>query len=162
MRRVLTPAVLGLAVWVVATGTIEATMLATGVFVALLAAFFLRGIELDDARILLLPDRLFFAFAYVPFLLGQIVMANLDVAYRVLHPALPIRPGIVRVRTDLRTEAARVLLANSITLTPGTLSVDLDGDTLFVHRIFVPFDDPEAATKRQIEPFERHIRRIFE
>ena len=98
----------------------------------------------------------------MPVLFLYVVRANLDVAYRVLHPALPIRPGIVRARTSLKTPAGRVLLANSITLTPGTLSVDLADDVLYIHRIHVPEEDPDGDTERSLARFETFIRRIFE
>ena len=73
-----------------------------------------------------------------------------------------IRPGIVKARTRLKSPSGRVLLANSITLTPGTLSVDLVDDMLYIHRINVPADDADADTERSLARFETFIRRIFE
>ena len=90
------------------------------------------------------------------------VRSNLDVAYRVLHPDMPIRPGIVKVRTTLKSEIAKTFLANSITLTPGTLSVDIDGQDLYVHWINVRGEDPEEHTAEIVKPFEGLLRRIFE
>jgi multicomponent Na+:H+ antiporter subunit E len=149
-------------VWVAVTWFFDPASLATGGLIALVLAFALRQVELDEVRVLLLPRRLLWALAYIPVLFFYIVRANLDVAYRVLHPALPIRPGIVRARTSLRSPAGRVLLANSLTLTPGTLSVDLEGDVLYVHRIYVPEGDADAITERSLARFEAFIRRIFE
>ena len=59
-----------------------------------------------------------FLFTLLVFI-WECIKANLDVAYRVLHPAMPIRPGIVKVKTTLKSELAKTLLANSITMTPG-------------------------------------------
>ena len=132
------------------------------VLVSVLVAWILASVELEEAPLLLIPHRLLWALAYVPMLFAYVVRANLDVAYRVLHPALPIRPGIVRARTSLKSPSGRVLLANSITLTPGTLSVDLVDDVLYIHRINVPETDPDAATEKDLVPFETFIRRIFE
>jgi multicomponent Na+:H+ antiporter subunit E len=109
-----------------------------------------------------MPQRLFWALIYVPVLFLHVVRANLDVAYRVLHPALPIRPGIVKATTSLKSPAGRVLLANSITLTPGTLSVDLVDDVLYIHRIYVPETDPDEKTRQSLAKFEGFLRRIFE
>lgn len=69
---------------------------------------------------------------------AELTKANLDVAYRVITGRM--RPGIIRVKTGLRTDVGTLLMANSITLTPGTLTVDIDEDTndLFVHMIHVP------------------------
>ncbi len=149
-------------VWVAVTWTFDPASIVVGLLVSGILAVALRGIELDEAPLLLLPQRLFWALAYVPVLFWYVVQANLDVAYRVLHPALPIRPGIVKARTSLASPAGRVLLANSITLTPGTLSVDLVDDVLYVHRINVPEEDPDGDTERSMARFEGFIRRIFE
>lgn len=148
--------------WVAVTWSFDAPSLVVGAVIAALLAVTLRKFGLNEASVLLLPHRIFWALVYVPVLFFHIVIANLDVAYRVLHPALPIRPGIVKARTSLRTPAGRVLLANSITLTPGTLSVDLEDDVLYIHRINVPKDDPDGATERSLAHFETFIRRIFE
>lgn len=95
---------------------------------------------------------------YLAVFLLALVRANLDVARRVLSPALPINPAVVEVRTSLRSPLGRLLLANSITLTPGTLSVDLLDDRLLVHWIdTTPGSDIESATRAIAESFERHI-----
>jgi len=160
--KVLATAVLAFGVWLVVTWTFDTGSLGAGAVVAIAVAWAFRHVEMDEVRILLLPHRLFWALVYVPVLFFYIVRSNLDVAYRVIHPRMPIRPGITRVRTRLTSVPGRVLLANSITLTPGTMSVDLVGDVLYVHRIYVPETDPDGTTEREIAPFERLIRRIFE
>jgi multicomponent Na+:H+ antiporter subunit E len=73
--------------------------------------------------------------AYAPWLLREIWTANLQVVRVVLDPRLPIDPVVVRVPTRYATDLARVTLANSITLTPGTVTLDVDGETLVVHAI---------------------------
>jgi multicomponent Na+:H+ antiporter subunit E len=148
--------------WLAMTWSFDPASVLVGAVVAVGVAWFLRRIEIEEASLLLLPHRIAWALAYIPVLLFYVVKANLDVAYRVLHPALPIRPGIVRARTRLRSPSGRVLLANSITLTPGTLSVDLVGDVLYIHCIHLPETDPDREAERSIEKFETFIRRIFE
>ena len=94
---------------------------------------------------------------------GAIVKANLEVAYRVLHPRMPIRPGIVRITTRLRRPGACAMLANSITLCPGTLAVDAREDgTLMVHCIYIHSMDPEQARQQIVGRFEWYLERIFE
>ncbi len=149
-------------VWLAITWSLAPLCLGIGLAASVLVAAALRDIELQDAPLLLLPVRLFFALAYLPVLFAYVVQANFDVAYRVLHPKLPIRPGILRVRTTLKSAAGRVLLANSITLTPGTLSVDVVGDVLYIHFILVPDPRDEAEPRRMLARFERYIARIFE
>jgi len=108
------------------------------------------------------PVRIFNFLIYLPVFFWYVILANLDVAYRVLHPRLPIRPGIVKVKTKIKSDTGRVALANSITLTPGTLSVDMVGDTIFVHWIYVRSEDVEEATKIIVKRFERYLMKIFD
>ena len=95
---------------------------------------------------------------YLATFFPALIRANLDVARRVLSPSLPIHPAVVDVRTSLKSRLGRLLLANSITLTPGTLSIDVQGDRLLVHWIdCAPGRDMDSATRAIAESFERHI-----
>jgi multicomponent Na+:H+ antiporter subunit E len=96
----------------------------------------------NPLRFLLLP-----VYVLGPFLV-EVTKANIDVAYRVITGR--IRPGIIRVESDLKTDLGIFLLANSITLTPGTITVDIDEQThdLFVHNINIaPGDETKPAVK---------------
>jgi multicomponent Na+:H+ antiporter subunit E len=75
------------------------------------------------------------ALVYWPWLMWQIVLANIDVARRVLSPALPISPTLFRVKTSQKSDLGKVIYANSITLTPGTISMDVTGDEILVHAL---------------------------
>jgi multicomponent Na+:H+ antiporter subunit E len=77
---------------------------------------------------------------------------------------LPIHPGIVKVRTKLTTDTALTFLANSITLTPGTMSVDIDKDNgiLYIHWIDVKTKDVESATRIIVDRFEKVLKKIFD
>ena len=79
-----------------------------------------------------------------------------------VHPDVPIRPGIVKVRTTLTGSMAKTFLANSITLTPGTLTVDIDGEDFYVHWINIDTDSAQKRTAKICGRFEPLIRRIFE
>jgi multicomponent Na+:H+ antiporter subunit E len=72
---------------------------------------------------------------YLPWLAWQVVVAGLEVTYTVLHPRLPISPRIVRITAPLPHTLAKLTLANSITLTPGTVTLDVEGDTFLVHAL---------------------------
>jgi multicomponent Na+:H+ antiporter subunit E len=72
---------------------------------------------------------------YWPWLIVQVLRANVDVARRVLSPSLPISPRMFKVRATQRTDLGRVIYANSITLTPGTVSVELEGSVILVHAL---------------------------
>jgi len=133
-----------------------------GVFFAMLVSTLLAQIYPPHIEKALSPVRWFWLLIYIPYFFYYCIKANLDVAYRVLHPDMPIRPGIVRVRTDLTSEMAKTFIANSITLTPGTLSVDIVGQTLYVHWINVRGTDEAEHTAEIVKRFERLLRRIFQ
>ena len=107
--------------------------------------------------------RYLWALIYIPVLGYYILLSNLDMAYRVLHPKLPIAPGIVRVRTRLRSRSGITALCNSITLTPGTMVVDVEGDgTLYIHWIAVSNPEELSRAQKLVDRFEKIIARIFE
>jgi multicomponent Na+:H+ antiporter subunit E len=72
---------------------------------------------------------------YIPWLIAGIITANLQVAYQILHPKLPISPRLLVFRTTLDSEPSQILLAQSITLTPGTITMDLDRGRFVVHAL---------------------------
>ena len=72
---------------------------------------------------------------YAPWLLKEIAISNLDVARRIVDPKLPIQSNFFRVTASQREDLGRVIYANSITLTPGTVSVDMHGDQISVHAL---------------------------
>lgn len=74
-------------------------------------------------------------FPYLPWLVKEIARANLDVARRIVDPRLPIRPSVLRVKASQKGELGRVVYANSITLTPGTVSMGVEHDEIVVHAL---------------------------
>ncbi|KKL56555.1 hypothetical protein LCGC14_2244250 [marine sediment metagenome] len=148
--------------WTLLFWSVEPAVLFTGAFFALLTATILGDIYPDRLHRLLNPKRWLFFLIYVPYFLYYCLRANLDVAVRVIHPDVPIRPGIVKVQTTLTTDMAKTFLANSITLTPGTLTVDIDGQDFYVHWINIDTDSAKERTARICGRFEPLLRRIFE
>lgn len=139
--------------------------LIVGIFIAWFVAFMTGGLFIMQPRILKRPLRYwYFLIYYLPKFLWECFKSNVDVAYRVLHPKLPINPGIVKVKTSLKTDIALTFLANSITLAPGTMSVDIDKDNgiLYVHWIDIKATDVESATKIVVGRFEKILKKIFE
>ena len=91
--------------------------------------------------------------SYLGWLLWQIILANMHVIRLALHPdgAKEIKPRMVRIKTPLKSDFARYMLANSITLTPGTVTVKVEGDELLVHAISkVAADGLDGAMDEQI------------
>ncbi|NPV88816.1 Na+/H+ antiporter subunit E [Coprothermobacteraceae bacterium] len=101
--------------------------------------------------------------AYFLVLLWEMIKANVDLAWRTLHPKLPIYPGIVEVEADLPSDEAYTLVANSITLTPGTISVDVDKENkrMFIHWVHVDTEDPKEAAKTIYGFAAPFARRLF-
>lgn len=148
--------------WLLLTWSLALQEIIVGVAVALLLSLALHDVFLQGSEKLMQPRRYFWFLAYLPVYSYYVVQANFDVAYRVLHPELPIRPGIVKVHTSMKSDMGRTFLANSITLTPGTLTVDIIGDHLYIHWINITTDDPQEETEIIVRRFERYLRRIFE
>ncbi|UCF15077.1 MAG: Na+/H+ antiporter subunit E [Phycisphaerales bacterium] len=148
--------------WLLLTHTLRLQFVITGAVISLLTALLFGNIFVKNSIKFFQIARYFWFFWYLIFFIWECVKANLDVAYRVLHPSLPIRPGIVKARINLRTEIARTILANSITMTPGTLSVDIVGEHIFVHWIYVRDELSEASRQRIVGRFETILARIFE
>jgi multicomponent Na+:H+ antiporter subunit E len=137
-----------------------------GVLLSVIVGLVARTIFIKKSYRMLNPIRwlLFLVYLIGPFFIA-LLKANLDVAYRVITGK--INPGIVKISTGLHTDLGITMLANSITLTPGTLSVDIDEDTndLYVHWINV---DPKALETKPVDctyicgNFPKWVRRIAE
>ena len=156
--------ILALIVWLLLNWVPDWQHLVIGIFVALLVAhlqgdlFIKRAGHLTDIR------RYGWFLYYIPIFLWECIKANVDVACRVGHPDLPIRPGIVKIKTRLKSDTGLTFLANSITLTPGTMCVDIDreGGYLYIHWIDVKDTDIDKATNIIAGKFEAILERIFE
>jgi multicomponent Na+:H+ antiporter subunit E len=118
-----------------------------------------KGFTLKDLR-----RPFFYFFCYVPLFFAGMIRASLFVAWRILHPNLPICPGIVRIKTSLKNNIALTCLANSLTLTSGVMTVDVDPDhgILYVHCIDVRGQEVDPATKWMVDRMEPIIKNIFE
>jgi multicomponent Na+:H+ antiporter subunit E len=149
-------------IWLLLSWSFTLQEILAGIVIALLAELFLGDIFPYEAVIVFHPRRLFWMFVYMWVFLWAMVKANFDVAYRVLNIYMPIKPGIVKVRTKLKTDMGRTFLANSITLTPGTMSVDMIGDHIYIHWINVVSPDIQKDTEIIVAHFERYLERIFE
>src|SRR3990172_9322854 len=160
--RYLTLFILSLILWLLLTFTVTLPNLITGMVVSVITSLNFGKYFFRNVYKFLEPHRYFWLFIYFFVFLWACLKANFDVAYRVLHPAMPIKPGIVKVKTELKSDFARTVLANSITMTPGTISVDIIDDFLYVHWIYVHSEDPEVYTPLILGAFEKYIKKILE
>ena len=155
--------ILAFIVWLLLTWSLDAQTVIAGLAVSVVVSLLFHEILPKEHHVFISPVRIFWLIVYIPVFFYYVIMANFDVVYRVIHPKMPIKPGIVKIKTNLKTESGITALANSITLTPGTLTVDLTDDGfLYVHWINVKSTDVEGATKRIGQKFEYFIAKIFE
>lgn len=148
-----------LLLWVLLTGSLSVDELLAGIIVAAAVSFISAPYisVLDGIRYQ--PMALVSVLMYLGYFFRELIRANFDLARRVLSPSLPISPELVEVETSLKSDLGQMLLANSITLTPGTLSVDLYDDRILVHWIAAPDDvNLQRATQNIAAGFEKHIR----
>ncbi len=148
--------------WIAITFNVTTPYLLTGIVLSAVTTCIFGKHFLTAWKKFLNPIRYFWVLLYIPVFLWECIKANFDVAYRVIHPSLSIKPGIVKIKTNLKSDIAKVFLANSITMTPGTLSVDLIGDTLYIHWIYVRSKNQAIYTAMIAGRFEKFLKRIFE
>jgi len=155
---------IALLVWVLLTATLEPVSLIAGMIVAFLVMLSSADFFTDYPNKWFEPKRYFYFFKFLAIFLWECILANFDVAFRVMQPKMPINPGIVKVKTRLKTEMALTALANSITLTPGTFTVDIDQEKgfLYIHWISVKDKDMVKATNIIVKRFEDIIAKVFE
>ena len=149
------------AIWMVLTSSVQWQELVTGALVSVVLAIYLGRTYASLGMPPLSVKRIGYFIVYLAVLCVEIVRANFEVAYIVLHPKLPIKPGIVAVKTDLKQDIAKMILANSITLTPGTFTLDIIDDTLLVHWIVVKSEDNKEAARLISGRFEKYLKAVF-
>ena len=153
--------------WVLLTWSFTPQEMIAGAVVSLAAALFTSGFFIhENAFRLANPVRFGALVAYVFIFLGELIKANRDVARRCFGGCREVNPGIVKVPVELEGDYAQAMLANSITLTPGTITMDIaeqDGKTwYYIHWIDGAETDREKAGKIIKGRLENGIRRIWQ
>lgn len=147
--------------WVMLMGSLAADSLIVGALASLIIAILFRDGLSFFTEFRASPGAFLMGFLYYGYFLKELVKSNLSLAAVIVSPELPIKPGIVKVRTRLKSRMGRLLLANSITLTPGTLTVELDGEWLYVHWVRMESADIEGATASIVAGFERYLEVMY-
>ena len=160
--RYITLFILSMIFWLLVTFKFTVANICAGAGASVITAAIFGRYYFHNVYKFLQPRRWLWFSIYLLTFIWACIRANLDVAYRVLHPAMPIKPGIIKIKTTLKSEFARMLLANSITMTPGTITVDIIGDEMFIHWIYIRSEDPAVYTKMVTGRFEEYIKRFAE
>ena len=140
-------------VWAAVTGQFTPRNLFFGFVLGFLILFFTR-------RIVGTPNygnRMLKVLGLALFFVRELIKANLRVAYDVLTPGYQLRPGVVAIPLDVRSDSEITMLSHLITLTPGTLSLDISADrrVLYIHAMYI--SDPEVVRRQIKEGFERRV-----
>jgi multicomponent Na+:H+ antiporter subunit E len=122
-------------VWAILSGHFDAFHLSLGVICCGLIAYMSYDLLFANVRVVDMRTIVKRFIAYIPWLIEQIILANIHVAGLALNPKMPIDPKIVRFKTKLESDVSWVTLANSITLTPGTITVDIKEGEYYVHAL---------------------------
>jgi len=149
-------------IWVVLTWSLNLQTVIAGAVASIIIGLVFGNLFAATTVKVLDPRRWFWVLLYIPVFIWEMAKANFDVAYRVLHPRLPIAPGIVKVKTKIKSDMGKTFLANSITLTPGTFTVDLKDQFLYIHCIKVRNTKLEEASKDIVDRFEKFLIKIFD
>ena len=122
------------AFWLLLSGFYIPLLLTLGAISSLIVAWFLRRMDKVDAEPIALRPG-FKLLHYIGWLLGQVVISNIDVARRIWDPKLPIEPCWEKLDIKVRSDLEKTIYANSITLTPGTLTTDVKDDHFMIHNL---------------------------
>ncbi len=148
------------ALWLLFTFSLDPFSLLLGGIFSLTIALFTHDLFVEkDEKIHRGIPRFEFFLLYIFVVLWEIYLASFNVVYRVI--TMKINPGIIKIRTRLKSNFARALLANSITLTPGTVTVDLQKDYLYVHWLAVKTQNSHKAARIIKGSYEAQLKRIF-
>ncbi|WP_027339100.1 Na+/H+ antiporter subunit E [Halonatronum saccharophilum] len=151
--------------WLIISGDLAISSLFVGVIVSLLLTFVIKS-KATNVTAWIIIIRSVFIIIYLLFLIVEAFVSSCRVAYLTLHPKLPLKTGIIKVSSDFNWKTkimSMTLLANSITLTPGTLTIDLDTkeQDYYIHWIDMEELEGEELKEEIFGPIEAIIRRIF-
>ena len=142
--------------WVIFSGVFDAFHLSLGVICCLLVTLMSHDLMIKDWRVGNRFGKTVRFFVYIPWLIYQIVLANLHVVKMVIWPS-KIKPQIVTIKPRLKSDLSKVVLANSITLTPGTITMDIGDDgTFYVHALSQPVADDLLTGE-----MEKRVAKVF-
>lgn len=123
------------AVWLLLSGMFEPFLLIIGVVSTVLVVYVALRMNVVDEEGVPAVHLTKHFFTYIPWFMVEILKSNWDATKVIVNPSLPINPRLFRVQGMQRTDLGRMIFANSITLTPGTITVAVKGNTFFVHAL---------------------------
>ena len=147
--------------WIMLNGTLAIDSFIVGIIVSLsITLLFSSGLSFFT-EFKLTPQAFIAGVKYYIYFFKELVKSNFKLAAIVLNPSLPIKPGIVKVRTKLKSKMGRLMLANSITLTPGTMTIEIEGEWIYVHCVTIESADIDEATAEIVAGFESYLEVMY-
>lgn len=165
LLKTITPILLIFGLYIIYSGSIKLYDIVTGVIVSAIVGGVLSAFLISDWRKSLDVKRVLVLLKYlIRYFIIDEVMAHIEVIKLGLSPKMPIRPGIVRVPIQSKSEYAITLVSISITNTPGTVVVDVDKDkrTLYVNWIYVKSTKPDICYQYIAHVFDSYAKKIFD
>lgn len=147
--------------WLMLVDTLATDSLLIGAVVSLTVALLYRDGLSFFTEFRATPSSFIAGLGFFAYFFQQLISSNFRMAAIVLSPNLPISPGIVKVKTGLKSRMGRLMLANSITLTPGTMTVELKDEWLYVHSVTIGARDIDGATREVVAGFERYLEVMY-
>ena len=148
--------------WILLSGEFTFILITSGVVASLITAYLSHDIFVGKADLKTETGRVFKFIVYIPWLLWEIILANVEIAYLVLNPKPLVDPQIVRFKNDLKTDLGIVTLAHSITLTPGTVTVDANREEFVIHAIWQKSAEGiiSGEMQRKVKKIEGEVMKI--
>ncbi|MEM0027457.1 MAG: Na+/H+ antiporter subunit E [Ignisphaera sp.] len=165
LAKAVTPIIVAFVIYIIYTGAVTLYDIVTGAFVAILSGVALASMLVEDWRKSLDIKRFLYLIRYtIRYFIVDEVKSHLDVIKIGLSPKMPIKPGIVRVPIESRSDHGIMLVSISITNTPGTVVVDIDKEKgiLYVNWIYVKSVEPLECYKEIAQTFDYYAKKIFD
>ena len=147
--------ILLMAFWIPFSGNFDAFHLSLGVLSCAFVAIISHKFLFENFAAPKKMSKIFRFIAYMPWLIWQIILSNIHVVYMVLNPS-KIKPQVVQFKSNLKSELSMVTLGNSITLTPGTITMEIEDGEFFVHAL-----DQQVADDVMTGEMEKRVAHIF-
>jgi multicomponent Na+:H+ antiporter subunit E len=145
--------------WIILSGYFDTFHFGAGIICCAIVTFISADLLFQSTRTIASSAGTFIRFLlFIPRLMVSILVANIDVAYRILHPKMPVDPGIITVETSFQDDVLRTTFANAMTLTPGTITVDVSGSTFIVHALMKEQSEKDLVIDQEME---QTLARIF-
>lgn len=153
MSFVLT-ALIMFAFWILLSGEFSLVLILSGIISSLMVSYWSHDLLIGKADIKSGTKRIIRFIRYLPWLMWQIILSNIDLVYLTLHPRMPISPRKIRFKNEYKTDLGVVILANSITLTPGTVTIEANKNEFIVHAITKKAAEDLLSGKMQAKVME--------